>query len=129
MERRCRSTDSADAALRRFGAAVADRRPAAPDFAPDRVLRDFDAVPAVLRPERAEPLRLAVLFAAPLPERVAPERAVDPVDRPLVAPVRAELLDVVLREDEPPDVEDLDVEDLDADARVPVLAFEAIPTD
>ncbi|WP_051997162.1 hypothetical protein [Gordonia paraffinivorans] len=93
------------------------------------MLRDFDAVPAVLRPERAEPLRLAVLFAAPLPERVAPERAVDPVDRPLVAPVRAELLDVVLREDEPPDVEDLDVEDLDADARVPVLAFEAIPTD
>ncbi|MHC3001150.1 hypothetical protein OK17_01890 [Gordonia sp. GN26] len=80
----------------------------------------FDARddPDLPTPERAEPVRVVDLLAPPLlavllPDRLAPERAADPVDRPVLLPP-----------DRVPDVLAPD-----ADVRVPVLAFEAIPTD
>ncbi|OLT47522.1 hypothetical protein BJF87_03955 [Gordonia sp. CNJ-863] len=72
--------------------------------------------PDLPAPDRAEPARVddllvPRLFVVPLPDRLAPERAADPVDRPVLVPP-----------DRVPDA-------FDADVRVPVLAFEAIPTD
>ncbi|GAC53394.1 hypothetical protein GOAMI_19_00350 [Gordonia amicalis NBRC 100051 = JCM 11271] len=90
--------------FRRRGVAVADCRARDLPLPVDRFdARDDPALPA---PERVEPERVPA-------DLLAPERAAEPVDRPaLFAPDRVP-----------------DARDPDADVRVPVLAFEAIPTD
>lgn len=99
--------------LRRRGVAVADCR--AWDLPPVErpVVRDD---PDLLERALPDPPLLAPVLLAPVllePPRLALERAAEPVDRPLL-----------LAPDRVPDALDPD-----ADVRVPVLAFEAIPTD
>lgn len=96
--------------FRRRGVAVADCRDRDPVLAERLDARDDPDLPV---PERVEPVRVDDLLAVPLPVRLAPERAADPADRPVLLPP-----------DRVPDVLAPD-----ADVRVPVLAFEAIPTD